>query len=239
MNEKTKALKAAFPYSIPVMLGYLFIGIAFGVLFENKGYNFLWAILMSTLVYAGSMQYVAINFFTGGISLITIVCITLMVNIRHVFYGLSMIDKFKNMGKVKPYMIFSLTDETYSLLCLTDTPKDVNKNYFLFFIALLNQFYWVAGSFIGSVAGSLIAFNSEGIDFAMTALFTVIFVEQWLFCTSHIPAITGVLISVICLIIFGAENFLLPSMLLILLVLTIFREKIESKLSIDEEEEAV
>jgi len=236
MNEKTKALKAAFPYTIPVMLGYLFIGIAFGVLFENKGYNFIWAILMSTLVYAGSMQYVAINFFTGGISLVTIVFITLMVNIRHVFYGLSMIDKFKTMGKLKPYMIFSLTDETYSLLCLTDTPKDVNKNYFLFFIALLNQSYWVIGSFIGSVAGSLITFNSEGIDFAMTALFTVIFVEQWLFCISHIPAITGVLITVICLILFGAENFLLPSMLLILIVLTIFRNKIESKLSIDEEE---
>lgn len=236
MNEKTKALKAAFPYTIPVMLGYLFIGIAFGVLFENKGYNFMWAILMSTLVYAGSMQYVAINFFTGGVSLITIVFITLMVNIRHVFYGLSMIDKFKDMGKVKPYMIFSLTDETYSLLCLTDTPKDVNQNYFLFFIALLNQSYWVIGSFIGSVAGSLITFNSEGIDFAMTALFTVIFVEQWLFCTSHIPAITGVLITIICLIFFGAENFLLPSMLLILIVLTIFRDKIESNLSVDEEE---
>jgi len=236
MNEKTKALKAAFPYTIPVMLGYLFIGIAFGVLFENKGYNFMWAILMSTLVYAGSMQYVAINFFTGGVSLVTVVFITLMVNIRHVFYGLSMIDKFKDMGKVKPYMIFSLTDETYSLLCLTDTPKDVNKNYFLFFIALLNQSYWVIGSFIGSVAGSLITFNSEGIDFAMTALFTVIFVEQWLFCTSHIPAITGILITVICLILFGAESFLLPSMLLILIVLTIFRDKIESKLSVDEEE---
>lgn len=236
MNEKTKALKAAFPYTIPVMLGYLFIGIAFGVLFENKGYNFIWAILMSALVYAGSMQYVAINFFTGGISLVTIVFITLMVNIRHVFYGLSMIDKFKEMGKLKPYMIFSLTDETYSLLCLTEAPKDVNKNYFIFFIALLNQSYWVIGSFIGSVAGSLITINSEGIDFAMTALFTVIFVEQWLFCTSHISAITGILITVICLILFGSGNFLLPSMLLILLVLTIFREKIESKLSIEEEE---
>lgn len=239
MNEKIKALKAAFPYTIPVMLGYLFIGIAFGVLFENKGYNFLWAIFMSTLVYAGSMQYVAINFFTGGVSLISVAIITLMVNIRHVFYGLSMIDKFKDMGKVKPYMIFSLTDETYSLLCLTDTPKDVNKNYFLFFIALLNQSYWVAGSFIGSVAGSLITFNSEGIDFAMTALFTVIFVEQWLFCTSHIPAITGILITIICLIFFGAENFLLPSMLLILLILTIFREKIESKISVYEQEEEI
>lgn len=239
MNEKMKALKAAFPYTIPVMLGYLFIGIAFGVLFENKGYNFLWAILTSTLVYAGSMQYIAVNFFTGGISLLSIAFITLMVNIRHVFYGLSMIDKFKDMGKLKIYMIFALTDETYSLLCLTDTPPNINKNYFLFFIALLNQSYWIMGSFIGSVAGSLITFNSEGIDFAMTALFVVIFVEQWLFCTSHIPAITGILITAICLIIFGTNNFLLPSMILILIVLTGFRKNIESKISEDSLEETI
>ncbi|MDD2494393.1 MAG: AzlC family ABC transporter permease [Tissierellia bacterium] len=236
MNEKLKALKAAFPYTIPVFLGYLFIGIAFGVLFENKGYNFLWAILASTLIYAGSMQYVAINLFTGDIGLINIAFITLMVNIRHVFYGLSMIDKFKNMGKFKPYMIFSLTDETYSLLCLTDSPEGINKNYFLFFIALLNQSYWVLGSFIGSVAGSLITINSKGIDFAMTALFVVIFVEQWLFVTSHIPAITGIIISLLCLVIFGSDNFLLPSMLLILIVLTIIRNKIEERISVEKEE---
>ena len=239
MNEKIKALKAAFPYTIPVMLGYLFIGIAFGVLFENKGYNCLWAILMSTMVYAGSMQYVAVNFFTGGISLISIAFITLMVNIRHVFYGLSMIDKFRDMGKFKPYMIFALTDETYSLLCLTDTPPEINKNYFLFFIALLNQSYWVIGSFIGSVAGALITFNSEGIDFAMTALFVVIFVEQWLFCTSHIPAITGIIITSACLLVFGSSNFLLPSMILTLFVLTYFRKNIEAKISFDEGEEVV
>ena len=236
MNDKLKALRAAFPYTVPVMLGYLFIGIAFGVLFENKGYNFLWAILASTLIYAGSMQYVAVNLFTGGIGLINIAAITLMVNIRHVFYGLSMIDKFKNMGKFKPYMIFSLTDETYSLLCLTDSPEDVNRNYFLFFISILNQSYWIIGSFIGSIAGSMITFNSQGIDFAMTALFVVIFVEQWLFVTSHIPAITGILISLICLVIFGSENFLLPSMMLILAVLTVIRNKIEAMISVEKEE---
>lgn len=236
MNKNAKALKAAFPHTIPVMLGYLFIGIAFGVLFENKGYNFIWAIIMSTLVYAGSMQFVAVNFFTGGISLISVALITFMVNIRHIFYGLSMIDKFKEMGNIKPYMIFSLTDETYSLLCLVDSPKDVDRNLFLFFIAFLNQIYWVVGSFIGSVAGSMITFNSKGIDFAMTALFTVIFVEQWLFCKSHIPAVIGVMISLICLIIFGANNFLLPSMILIILILTIFRNIIELKLEVKEKD---
>jgi 4-azaleucine resistance transporter AzlC len=177
-----------------------------------------------------------VNLFTGGIGLINIAAITLMVNIRHVFYGLSMIDKFKNMGKFKPYMIFSLTDETYSLLCLTDSPEDVNRNYFLFFISILNQSYWIIGSFIGSIAGSMITFNSQGIDFAMTALFVVIFVEQWLFVTSHIPAITGILISLICLVIFGSENFLLPSMMLILAVLTVIRNKIEAMISVEKEE---
>lgn len=237
MNEKMRALKAAFPYTIPVMLGYLFIGIAFGVLFENKGYNFMWAALTSLLVYAGSMQYVAVNLFTGGISLISIAFITLMVNIRHVFYGLSMVDKFKKMGKLKPYMIFALTDETYSLLCLTEAPKDVNQNLFLFFIAILNQSYWVIGSVIGSVAGSLITFNSEGIDFAMTALFVVIFVEQWLSSKTHIPAITGVLVSLLCLIIFGSSNFLFPSMLIIISMLTVIRPKLQPKLKLAIEEQ--
>lgn len=237
MNEKMKALKAAFPYTIPVMLGYLFIGIAFGVLFENKGYNFLWAVLMSTLIYAGSMQYVAVNLFTGGISLISVAFITFMVNIRHVFYGLSMVDKFKKMGKFKFYMIFSLTDETYSLLCLTDVPKDVNHNLFLFFIAILNQSYWIIGSLIGSVAGSLITFNSEGIDFAMTALFVVIFVEQWLSAKSHIPAVSGILISLLCLIIFGSNNFLLPSMIIILIVLTLLRTKLDVKMNTEIKEQ--
>lgn len=237
MNEKMKSLKAAFPYTIPVMLGYLSIGIAFGILFENKGYNFMWAALMSTMVYAGSMQYVAVNFFTGGIGLLNIAFITLMVNVRHVFYGLSMIDKFKDMGPLKPYMIFSLTDETYSLLCLTDIPEGVDKNYFLFFIALLNQSYWVIGSLIGSVAGSMITFNSKGIDFAMTALFTVIFVEQWLFVTTHIPALTGLLVTALCLVIFGGNNFPLPSMVLILIILTAFRKNIDSKLIVDKKEE--
>lgn len=231
MNKRMIALKAAFPYTIPVMLGYLFIGIAFGVLFENKGYNFIWAVLMSLFVYAGSMQFVAINFFTGGIGFISIAVVTLMVNIRHMFYGLSMIEQFKDMGRLRPYMIFSLTDETYSLLCLTDIPKDVDRKYFLFFIALLNQIYWIAGSFIGSIAGSMITFNAEGIDFAMTALFTVIFVEQWIHNKSHVPAAAGILISIACLVLFGAKNFLLPSMLLMLTVLSVLKNKIEKEIS--------
>lgn len=230
-NKILYNLKKAFPYTIPVMLGYIFMGMAFGILFESKGYNFLWSILISTVVYAGSMQFVAINLFSGGTSLIGIFFISIMVNIRHIFYGLSMIDKFKEMKRLKPYMIFSLTDETYSLFCLTNIPDQVEKNYFMFFIALLNQSYWVLGSFLGSVIGSVVKFNSTGIDFAMTALFVVIFVEQWLFCISHIPAVVGILSSILCLILFGANNFLLPSMIVMLIILTIFRAKIEKKIT--------
>ena len=222
MKEKQKALKAAFPVTVPVVMGYLFIGVAYGVLMAGKGNALIWTLLMSLFVYAGSMQFVAVNFFAGPINGLTVVIMTLMVNVRHVFYGLSMLEKFRNMGKKKPYMIFSLTDETFSLLCSASAPEDVNRNWFLFFIALLDQLYWVAGSLLGGLAGSLIPFNTKGIDFAMTALFVVIFTEQWESVKNHFPALTGLLVSLFCLIVFGASNFILPSMIGILLLLTAF-----------------
>lgn len=230
MKEKRNALRAAFPHTIPVMMGYLFLGFAFGVLLQTKGYNFIWAILMSFLIYAGSMQFVAINFFTGGVSILSMILITLMVNIRHVFYGLAMLTKFKDTGKKKPYLIFSLTDETFSLLCSAKAPDGVNKGWFLFFISLLDQIYWVAGSALGGLLGAVLPFNTKGIDFAMTAFFVVIFVEQWKSNKNHIPALTGLIGSAICLIVFGASNFILPSMFVIVLVMTVFRKKLEPEM---------
>lgn len=220
MKEKVKALKAAFPVTIPVMMGYLFIGVAYGVLMAGKGNALIWTFLMSLFVYAGSMQFVAVNFFAGPLNWAAVIIMTLMVNVRHVFYGLSMLPKFRDMGKKKPYMIFSLTDETFSLLCSANVPEGVNRNWFLFFISLLDQLYWIAGSLLGGIAGSLIPFNTKGIDFAMTALFVVIFTEQWESSKEHLPAIVGVAVSVVCLILFGASNFILPSMMGIVLVLT-------------------
>ncbi len=217
-NTYKAAFKAAFPHTIPVLTGYLFIGIAFGVMFADKGYNFLWAGLMSLLVYAGSGQYLAVNFFNPTVSLLQVVLLTFMVNVRHIFYGLSLLDKFKVSGKKKPYMIFSLTDETYSLYFLTKTPPDVDEGKFLFALAILDQSYWVVGSMIGAVAGTLIPFDSTGIDFAMTALFIVIFVEQWLEKKNRFPAIVGVAASLICLLIFGKDSFILPSMIIIMIV---------------------
>lgn len=162
-NGYVKAVKAAFPYTIPVLTGYLFIGIAFGVMYQEKGYNFLWAILMSILVYAGSGQYLAVNFFAPGVSFLQIIFLEFMVNIRHVFYGLSLIEKFRDMGKKKLYMIFSLTDETYSLFFITKVPEGVDEHKFLFSIALLDQLYWIIGSAIGAIAGTLIPFDTTGI----------------------------------------------------------------------------
>lgn len=226
---KIKALKSAFPHTIPVLMGYLFIGIAFGILLRSKGYNFGWAILMSIFIFAGSMQFVAISLLTSNFNLIAVVFMTLMVNARHLFYGLSMLDKFKDMGKKKPYMIFSLTDETFSLLSSTEPPQNINKNWFYFFIALLNHFYWIIGSAIGGIIGSVFSFNTKGIDFVMTALFVVIFVEQWKSNKNHIPALIGISASLLCLVIFGASRFILPSMVFILITLTIFRKTIEMR----------
>ncbi len=214
-----KAVKAAFPFTVPVLVGYLFIGIAFGVMFQEKGYNFLWAILMSLLVYAGSGQYLAVNFFAPGVSLFSVIFMEVMVNIRQVFYGLSLLERFNGMGKKKLYMIFSLTDETYSLFFATKVPKDVDEQKFLFSIAFLNQCYWVIGSAIGAIVGSLLPFDSTGIDFAMTALFLVILTEQWMDIKNRFPAVTGIVCSVICILIFGTKNFILPAMVCITILL--------------------
>lgn len=224
-----KAFRAAFPYTIPVLTGYLFIGIAFGVMYQEKGYNFLWAALMSILVYAGSGQYLAVNFFAPGISFLQVIFMTFMVNVRHIFYGLSLLERFAKMGKQRLYMIFSLTDETYSLYFITKVPKDVDENKFLLAIALLDQSYWVIGSVIGALAGALIPFDATGIDFAMTALFLVIFVEQWLSSKKHIPALVGIGCALLCLLIFGQDNFILPSMICIMLLLLSGRKAIEEE----------
>lgn len=228
-----KAFRAAFPFTIPVLTGYLFIGIAFGVMYQEKGYNFLWAILMSILVYAGSGQYLAVNFFAPGVSLLQVIFLEFMVNVRHIFYGLSLLERFREMGKKKLYMIFSLTDETYSLFFITKVPKDVDEHKFMFAIALLDQLYWITGSAIGAIAGSVIPFDATGIDFAMTALFVVIFVEQWLTSGNHLPALVGIFAGVICLLLFGSENFILPTMIVIMVILLSCRKVMEQEVDWD------
>ena len=229
MTGYKKAFRKAFPYTIPVLTGYLFIGIAFGVMFAEKGYSFLWAMLMSLLVYAGSGQYLAVNFFVPGVSFLQVIFLTFMVNVRHVFYGISLVERFNQFGKSRWYMIFGLTDETYSLLCTTKVPEEVDEEKFLLAISLMNQSYWVLGSVIGAIAGTVLPINSEGIDFAMTALFVVIFVEQWMDKKNRVPELIGVVLAVIGIQIFGASSFVLPSMLAIIFMLLVARKKLEDK----------
>ena len=221
MNAVSKdTVKKAFTATIPVMTGYLVLAIGFGILLKTKGYGVGWSIAMSGFIYAGSMQYLAIDLLTGGASLLTTAVTTLMVNARHLFYGISMVERYADTGKKKPYLIFALTDETYSLVCSEESVKGVRepKEYY-FLVSLFNQSYWVAGSVVGSLLGNIIPFNVEGIDFALTALFVTIFVEQWLTTKEHRPALFGVASSVTCLILFGADKFLIPTMIVIVALL--------------------
>lgn len=220
---KRKIWKAALPYTLPVCMGYIFLGIAFGVLMVSGGFHPFWALLMSICIYAGSMQFVAVDLLAGPFAPLTAALMTLMVNARHIFYGLSMLERFKICGKLKPYMMFSLSDETYSLLCSARVPEGMDKKWFMFFIALMDQLYWIAGTAIGALAGSLIPFDSTGIDFAMTALFIVIFVEQWESTRNHIPAVLGLAVTLLCLVIFGPDWFIIAAMAGIFISLTLLR----------------
>ncbi len=222
-----QTIKQAFFRSIPVMAGYMVLGIGFGILMHNAGYGCALAAAMSIFIYAGSMQYVGVSLLTGGASILTTAVTTVMVNARHLFYSISMIDKYKNSGKYKPYMIFALTDETYSLLCDGKTPEGIESEAYKFFVSLFNHSYWVMGSIIGSLIGSVIPFSTAGIEFSMTALFVASFTEQWITTKNHIPAITGFAATLLCLLIFGRENFLIPAMILITLVLTLLRGRKE------------
>ncbi len=220
-----KTLKQAFIATLPVLAGYLVLGFGFGIILNSNGFGIALAAAMSIFIYAGSMQYAAIGLLTGGASLVTIALTTLAVNARHLFYGISMLDKYKNVGKRKPYLIFALTDETYSLVCGENSniaPKH-KRDYYLF-VSLFNQIYWVAGSVLGAGVGTLVKFNTEGIDFALTALFLTVFLEQWLTAKRHLPAIIGVCASVISLVIFGPDKFLIPAMLIIALLLCLIKD---------------
>lgn len=214
-----KTLRFAFVKSLPIMAGYLVLGAGFGMLLESKGYGPLWALGMSVFIYAGSMQYVCIDLMTGGASLLRTALMTLMVNARHMFYGISMLNRYAHAGKKKPYLVFSLTDETYSLVCSGEVPEGVDQKLYFFLVSLFDQIYWVAGSLIGSLFGSILTINTEGIDFAMTALFLVVFVDQWMEEKSHFSALIGLSASVACLLIFGPDSFLIPSMAVIIAAL--------------------
>ncbi|MBQ3529207.1 MAG: AzlC family ABC transporter permease [Oscillospiraceae bacterium] len=219
--------KRAFLKTLPVMAGYLVMGAGFGILFRVNGYGPVWALCMSVFLYAGSMQFVGISLLASGASAITVAVTTLLVQARHLFYGLSLVDRYKGAGFKKLYMIHAITDETYSLVCSTEAPEDVKPHAFYFAMSLLDHIYWIAGCVLGNLIGGFLTFDTTGLDFAMTALFVTIFVEQWQSTKEHRPALLGAILALVCLVLFGAENFLIPAMVAITLGLTALWKPLE------------
>ena len=226
---KLKTYQRAFVHTLPVMAGYIVLGLGFGILLRVAGFGALWALFMSVFIYAGSMQYVGVSLLSSGAPLLTVAVTTLMVNARHLFYGISMIDRYRGTGIKKLYLMHALTDETYSLVTSSHIPDFLDEKSYYFAVSLLNHLYWITGCLLGSLAGAILPFSSEGVDFAMTALFVTIFVEQWLSEKEHRPALIGVGCTLLCLLIFGSESFLIPAMVLILLSLVLLRTPIEKK----------
>ena len=224
------SVRFAFKTSVPILCGYLFLGLAFGILLQSAGYNFIWAFFISLFVYAGSMQFVLVTFLLGGVNLATIAVMTLLINSRHMFYGLSFLQRFRRMGKAYPYMVFSLTDETYSTLCSLKCPPDVDEDRAMLFLAMFDHSYWILGSVLGALVGQLVTFNYAGIDFTMTALFVVIFLEQWKEYKSHLPAVVGMASATLFLLLLGPDNFILPALVVTVLALILLKDPINRRM---------
>lgn len=220
MEIKLKAFKTALPHTIPICAGFICLGISFGFLMISKGFSFIYPIIMSLFIFAGSMQFVAINLLLSAFNPAYAFLLTLMVNARHLFYGISMLDRLNNTGKKKVFLIFWMTDESFSINYTAKIPADVDQGWFMFFVSMLNYIYWFIGSTLGALLGSMINFNIKGIEFVMTAVFVVIFLNQWSEVKSHMSAMIGIGSSVICLLFFGSDQFMLPSMALIVVCFT-------------------
>lgn len=227
-NLHINAIKAAFPHTLPVMAGYLFLGTSYGVLMAARGFSALYPFLTSVFIFAGSMEFALANLLLGAFSPLEAILLALMINSRHIFYGISMLDKYRGQGVKKIYLIFAMSDETFSLNYSANVPNGVDEGWFVFYISLLDQLYWILGATLGGVFGLLLSLDIQGIDFAMTAMFVVILLEQILSSKKNIPsAVIGLSVSALCLIIFGAEDFLIPSMTVMLLLLSLLKKPVE------------
>ena len=228
VSKKIKAaFFAAFPNTIPIFAGFLFLGIAYGIYMNQSGFKFYYPMFMSSIIFAGSVEFATVSWLLGSFDPVNIFFLTLMINARHLFYGLSMLEKYNIPGWKKLYLIYGMCDESFSINATVDVPKDIDKDWFMFFVTMLNQIYWVAGATIGGIFGSFIPFDTKGIEFVMTALFVVIFLENWLKEKDHSASVIGLFISFICLMIFKGTNFIIPSMIIILTVLTLIRGRLE------------
>lgn len=218
---RKKHLKAVFLDTVPVLTGYLFLGMGFGILLSENGYGVLWALAMSIFVFAGSGQYLAVSLLANSSGLLSAAIATLLVNARHLFYGISLLEKYKGAGKKKPYLIFALTDETYSLVTQNEPPEGMSCHSYCFTVSVLDHIYWITGCTLGALVGQFIPINYEGIEFVLTALFVTMFVDRWLTNKDHFPAMVGVCATFVSLLLFGSEFFLIPAMVLIALLLTL------------------
>lgn len=225
---RRKAFKAALPRTLPILVGFAFLGMSYGLLMRSKGFSFIYPMFMSMFIFAGSMEFVTANLLLADFNPIYAFLLALMVNARHLFYGISMLEKFDGTGWKKPYLIFGMCDETFSINCTADLPPDVDKGWFMFFVTLLNQIYWVVSSTVGSLLGYVIHFNTKGIEFVMTALFVVMFLGQWDKKENRVPALVGLIGTAVCLPIFGSKYFIVPAMVLIVAAFAVGK-KIEDR----------
>nr|WP_296031547.1 AzlC family ABC transporter permease [uncultured Dorea sp.] len=226
---RRKALKAAFPCTIPIMTGFIFLGAAYGIYMNASGFSFVYPLFMSMLIYGGSLEFVAVEMLLSPFAPLQVFIMALLIQARHLFYGISMLDKFRGTGWKKFYLIYGMCDETFSVNYTADIPEDVDRGWFMFFVTLLNQFYWVASATTGGIIGSLLKINTDGISFVMTAMFVVIFMDQWLKEDQHLSSLIGLGVSLICLLIFGADSFMIPTMITIVVLLTVLRHRLEKE----------
>lgn len=226
---KLKALKAAFPNTLPIFTGFLFLSLAYGIYMNSSGFSFIYPMCMSFLIYGGSLEFVCVEMLLSPFAPLQFFIMALLIQARHIFYGLSMLDRFKGLGLKKYYLIFGMCDETFSINYTANIPDDVDKGWFMFFVTLLNQFYWVAGATLGGLIGSLFTFDTSNISFVMTAMFVVIFLEQWLKEKNHISSLIGIIVSAVCLALFGADSFMLPTMICIIVLLSLLRKPLEKQ----------
>ena len=224
-----RALLAAFPHTLPICAGFLFLGMTYGIYMNVSGFPFYYSLLTSVTVFAGSMEFVLVNLLLGSFQPVQALFMTLMINARHLFYGISMLQKYRRTGWKKLYLIFGMCDESFSVNYTAEPPEGVDRGWFMFFITLLNHCYWIAGATLGGICGTLVTFNTEGLDFVMTAMFVVIFLEQWKKSKQHLPHLLGAGLSLLALLLFGADHFLLPAMGGILLGLSLLRKPPEAK----------
>ncbi len=222
-----RAFHAAFPYTIPILTSFIFLGLTYGIYMRAAGFSFWYPMLMSLTIFAGSVEFIAANLLLGAFHPLQAFALTLMINARHLFYGISMLDKYKHTGWRKFYLIFGMCDESFSINYTAAIPAGVDQGWFMFFVTLLNHCYWVLGATLGGIFGATIPFNTEGLNFVLPAMFIVIFLEQWLKDKNHTSGILGLALSLLCLLCFGADGFILPSMIAILTALTLLRKPLE------------